>query len=327
MIHSPVVFLIFNRPEQTARIFATIRAARPARLLVVADGPRPGRAGEEELCRKTRSVLDGVDWPCDVLRNFSDINMGCGRRVSSGLDWAFAQVEEAIILEDDCLPDPSFFPYCVELLERYRSDERIMMISGNNFQNGASRTPNSYYFSQFTHCWGWATWRRAWQHYDFTMSEWRQRRSTQRIKAIAKNPELELRWRQCFDAVMAGKIDTWDYQWVYCMLARNGLSIVPDINLVANIGFGAAATHTFTADPRYIVPSRAMRFPLRHPASAEPCYEADEFENVYLHQISRFTLFNRIYPRLGPLIALVRPFLERTGLWQHLRALAIKSRA
>jgi hypothetical protein len=326
MIQSPVVFLIFNRPEQTARIFATIRAARPARLLVVADGPRPGRAGEEELCKKTRSVVDGVDWPCDVLRNFSDANMGCGRRVSTGLDWAFAQVEEAIILEDDCLPDPSFFPYCAELLKRYRTDERVMMISGNNFQNGASRTPSSYYFSQLTHCWGWATWRRAWRHYDFSMSEWRQQRGTRWIKAIAKSPVLELHWRECFDAVMAGKIDTWDYQWVYCMLARNGLSIVPDSNLVTNIGFGAAATHTLTVDQRYIVPSRAMGFPLRHPARVEPCYEADEFEKVYLHRLSRFTLLDRMYLRLGPMIALVRPFLERTGLWAYLRALAIKSR-
>jgi hypothetical protein len=119
MVQSPIVFLIFNRPEETARTFAAIRAVRPARLLVVADGPRAGRRGEEELCRRTRSVIDGVDWPCEVLRNFSGANMGCGRRVASGFDWAFAQVEEAIILEDDCLPDPSFFPYCAELLERW----------------------------------------------------------------------------------------------------------------------------------------------------------------------------------------------------------------
>jgi hypothetical protein len=327
MIQSPVVFLIFNRPEQTARIFAAIRAARPARLLVVADGPRLGRAGEEELCGKTRSVIDGVDWPCHVLRNFSDVNMGCGRRVSSGLDWAFAHVEEAIILEDDCLPDPNFFPYCVELLERYRADERIMMISGDNFQNGASRTPNSYYFSQLVHCWGWATWRRAWRHYDFTMSDWRQRRRTQWINAVTKNPVMGLRWRDCFDAVMAGKIDTWDYQWVYCIMARNGLSIVPDVNLVTNIGFGAGATHTLTVAQRYIVPSRAIGFPLRHPVTVEPCCEADEFEEAYLYRLSRFALLERMYLKLGAVIAPARPFLERTGLWGYLRGLAMRLRA
>lgn len=326
MIETPVVFLIFNRPEQTARVFSTIRAARPARLLAVADGPRPGRIGEEELCRKTRSVIDGVDWPCQVLRNFSDANMGCGRRISSGLDWAFAQTEEAIILEDDCVPDPSFFRYCAELLERYRSDERIMMISGDNFQNGVIRTPDSYYFSQLTHCWGWATWRRAWRHYDFAMGDWPQTRDAQWIKAIAKNAVLARRWQQCFDDVMAGKIDTWDYQWMYRMFVRNGLSIVPAVNLVTNIGFGAAATHTLTADERHVVPSRAMEFPLRHPVTIKPCDDADAFEKVYLHRLSELTLVDRIYPRLRSMIELVRPFLERTGLWARLRALAIRRR-
>jgi hypothetical protein len=315
MIHAPVIFLIFNRPEQTARTFAAIRAARPMRLLVVADGPRQGRIGEEELCRRTRSVVDGVDWPCEVMRNFSDTNMGCGRRVSSGLDWVFAQLEEAIILEDDCLPDPVFFRYCGELLDRYRTDERIMMISGNNFQNGAIRTPDSYYFSQLPHCWGWATWRRAWRHYDFAMRDWPQIRDSKRIKGIAKNSTLERRWQDCFDGVMAGKIDTWDYQWMYRMFVRNCLSIVPEVNLVTNIGFGAAATHTFTPDERHVVPSRAMEFPLRHPTAVKPCDNADEFEKVYLHRLSELTLFDRIYPRLRPMIEFLRPFLVRTGLW------------
>ncbi len=323
----PIVFLIFNRPDQTARTFTAIRAARPSKLLVVADGPRPDRLAEEGLCVQTRAIIAGIDWPCNVLRNFAETNMGCGKRVSSGLDWAFGLVEEAVILEDDCLPDPSFFRYCGELLERYRADERVMMISGNNFQNGASRTLDSYYFSQLPHCWGWATWRRAWRDYDFAMRDWPQRRDAQWLKAIAKDPVFEWRWQQRFDDVMAGKIDTWDYQWMYCMLARNALSIVPDVNLVTNIGFGAAATHTLTADERYVVTSRAMEFPLRHPAAVEPCSKADEFEKLYLHRLSRFTLLDRIYPRLRPMVKLVRPFLERTGLWARLRALATRPRA
>jgi hypothetical protein len=327
MSQAPIVFLIFNRPEQTAQTFAAIRAARPAQLLVVADGPRQVRIGEEELCRKTRSVVNGVDWPCEVLRNFSDANMGCGRRVSTGLDWAFAQVEEAIILEDDCLPDPGFFQYCAELLERYRTDERIMMISGDNFQNGAIRTPDSYYFSRLPHCWGWATWRRAWRHYDFAMRDWPQRRDARWIRAIAKNSVLARRWQQCFDDMMTGKIDTWDYQWMYRMFARDGLSIVPEVNLVTNMGFGAAATHTLTADERHVVPSRAIEFPLRHPVTVKPCDEADEFEKVYLHRLSELTRVDRIYPRLRSMIELVRPFLERTSLWARLRALAVKPRA
>ncbi len=182
------VFLIFNRPAETFRVFDAIREARPEKLLIVADGPRPTRPGEAALCNETREVLDRVDWSCQVLSNFAETNMGCGRRVASGLDWAFEQVEEAIILEDDCLPDSSFFPYCGELLERYRADERIMMISGNNFQNGASRTADSYYFSQLPHCWGWATWRRAWRHYDFVMQDWRGGRNRGLVKELGKQP-------------------------------------------------------------------------------------------------------------------------------------------
>ncbi len=323
---TPIVFLIFNRPEQTARTFAAIRAARPPTLLVVADGPRPDRAGEQELCARTRAVIDGVDWPCQVLRNFADTNMGCGKRVSSGLDWAFGQVDEAGILEDDCLPDPSFFPYCAELLERYRTDERIMMISGDNFQNEASRTSDSYYFSRLPHCWGWATWRRAWRHYDFTMADWPQRREARWLKPIARNATLERYWARCFDDVMSGKIDTWDYQWMYCLLVRQGLSIVPDVNLVTNIGLSSTATHTLTFDDRYAVPGRAMEFPLRHPPTVRPFERADQFEKRYLHRLSRFPLLDSVYAGLRASLHLMRPVLDRVGLWAPLRALAIKLR-
>jgi hypothetical protein len=282
MTQPPIVFLIFNRPDVTARTFATIRAARPDRLLVVADGPRPGRSGEEELCTRTRSVIDGVDWPCEVLRNFARTNMGCGRRVASGLDWAFEQVEEAIILEDDCLPDQSFFRYCEELLKRYRTYERVMMISGNNFQNGTSRTLHSYYFSQSANCWGWATWRRAWRHFDYEIQDWRERRDLSLIRAIAKNETQVQFWEHCFDSIP--ECDTWDFQWMYCLLARNGLSIAPDVNLVTNIGLGhPAATHTLTANGRLVVPSCAMEFPLRHPDGVTPCVKADEFEHERLY--------------------------------------------
>ncbi len=316
----PIIFLIFNRPSETFRVFERIREARPEKLLIVADGPRSNRLGEAALCRRTREVLNRVDWPCEVLTNFAETNMGCGRRVASGLDWAFEQAEEAIILEDDCLPDPSFFLYCAELLERYRTDERIMMVSGNNFQNGAKRTPDSYYFSRFPHCWGWATWRRAWRLFDFQMRDWPQRRRTRWLRSIARNLMLERYWAQCFDDVASCKTDAWGYQWMYCMLTRDGLSIVPDVNLVTNIGFGPAATHTLTTDERYVVPSRAMKFPLRHPAAIEPCDQADEFEKVYL----RPWFWLALLPGLHPLFELTRPFLKRIGLWPWLRAVAVR---
>ena len=275
---------------------------------------------------RTRAIIDGVDWPCEVLRNFAETNMGCGKRVASGLDWAFRLVDEAIILEDDCLPDPSFFRYCAELLERYRADERIMMISGDNFQNGASRTPDSYYFSQFPRCWGWATWRRAWQLYDFTMPEWPQRREMRWLKPFARNSALERYWAQCFDDVMSGKIDTWDYQWMYCVFAHRGLSIVPNVNLVTNIGFSNTATHTLKFDNHHVVPSRAMEFPLRHPPAVRPCERADQFEKRYLHRLSRFPLLDSVYAGLRASLHLMRPVLDRVGLWAPLRALATRLR-
>jgi hypothetical protein len=317
----PIVFLIFNRPVETFRVFERIREANPEKLLIVADGPRPSRPEEMVLCQQTREVLDRVDWPCQVLTNLADTNMGCGRRVASGLNWAFEQVQEAIILEDDCLPDLSFFPYCGELLERYRANERIMMISGNNFQNGVRRTSDSYYFSQFPHCWGWATWRRAWRHYDFTMGDWREGRNLSVIKALANNAVLERHWHQCLEDVATGKVDTWDYQWMYCLWMQKGLAIAPDVNMVTNIGFGAAATHTVTVDQRYLVPSETMKFPLRHPSVVQPCKKADEFEKVYLHHLPRFPMFTGVIRGLRAKAHLMRSSAERLGLSKYLRAL------
>ncbi len=168
----PVAFLIFNRPELTRKVFATIAQAKPSKLLVVADGPRADVPDDREKCSEARAIIGRIDWDCEVLTNYSSANMGCRARISTGLEWVFTNVEEAIILEDDCIPHPTFFRFCKELLTRYRDDQRVMMISGDNFQMGRNRTPYSYYFSRFFHCWGWATWRRAWRHYDIDMELW-----------------------------------------------------------------------------------------------------------------------------------------------------------
>ncbi|MGA8611323.1 MAG: hypothetical protein WB760_06345 [Xanthobacteraceae bacterium] len=278
------------------------------------------------LCERTRAVIDGVDWPCEVLRNYADANMGCGKRVSSGLDWAFAQVDEAIILEDDCLPDPSFFPFCDELLERYRGDDRVMMISGDNFQNGALRTSDSYYFSRIPHCWGWATWRRAWRRYDFNMTGWPQRRQARWLKPIARHLALERDWTASFDNTMSGNIDTWDYQWMYCMFVHGGLSVAPNVNLITNIGLGAGTHTEITYDERFDVGRRAMEFPLLHPAAVTPCEKADDFERNYIYLYRLSPLSDRIRLGLRSLLRPLRPCLEPIGLWSALRALAIKLR-
>ena len=169
----PVAFIIFNRPDTTERVFAEIANAKPPKLLVIGDGPRTGRPGEAEKVAATRAIIQRVDWDCKVLTNFSEVNLGCKKRVSSGIDWVFEQVEEAIILEDDCLPDITFFRFCQEMLERYRGDQRIGMISGDNFQFGRRYGDDSYYFSKYVHIWGWATWRDRWVgSYDVSMAKW-----------------------------------------------------------------------------------------------------------------------------------------------------------
>lgn len=263
-IKTPVAFLIFNRPDTTSQVFEVIRAARPPRLLVVADGPRTLQ-GDAEKCQATRAIIQGVDWPCEVMTNFSDVNMGCKRRVSSGLDWVFDTVEEAIILEDDCLPHPTFFRYCEELLAKYRSDERVMMISGDNFQSGRKRTNFSYYFSFYAHIWGWASWRRAWKHYDVDMRLWPDIRQDSWLMDVLGNKRSATYWANVFNRVYEGHIATWDYQWLFACWMQSGLIVLPNVNLISNIGFGSEATHTPINSPFANLSREPMLFPLRHP--------------------------------------------------------------
>jgi hypothetical protein len=199
-----VALIIFNRPESTKRVFAEIAKARPPKLLVIADGPRPDRPDDVKNCAAATAVIERVDWECEVLKNYSNANMGCGRRVSTGITWVFEHIEEAIILEDDCIPHPTFFPFCEELLEKYREDERVMQISGNNFQFGCKAVPYSYFFSyQNIPCWGWATWRRAWRHFDYTLRLWPMLRDTSWLLDIVKDTRAAEHLARMFDGAYA----------------------------------------------------------------------------------------------------------------------------
>lgn len=239
-----IAFFVFNRPDVTRRVLARIASARPDRLFLVADGPRPDRAGEAEAVAQVREIVACVDWPCEVHRNFATENLGCRTRMSSGIDWVFSLVEEAIILEDDCLPDPSFFPYCQELLERYRHDTRVMHIGGSNFLADKLEFTDSYHFSKYPHIWGWATWRRAWRCYDVRMSSWPKFVSAGLLKRPCPGHRERAYWTAMFQSMYGGVIDTWDYQWIYACWEQNGLAILPAVNLVSNIGGGEMATHT-----------------------------------------------------------------------------------
>ncbi len=266
-ISSAVALLVFNRPEVTARVFAEVRRARPPVLLVVADGPRADRAGEAEQCREVRRIATAVDWPCELLTNFADENLGCKARVSSGIDWVFTHVEQAIILEDDCLPHPTFFRFCDEMLEKYREDQRVFMVSGNNFQSGLHRDQYSYYFSRYAHIWGWATWRRAWRHYDVSLKLWPEIRDGHWLNDILDGDSEQVSyWTRVFQAVAEGSFNTWDYQWTFAAWINSALTILPNCNLVSNIGFGTEATHTTATDtPLANMPAVAMKWPMAHP--------------------------------------------------------------
>ena len=269
-MRSAVLFLIFNRPETTRQVFEAIRAAQPPRLYVAADGPRIDRAGEVERCAEARRIATAVDWACDVQTLFRDQNLGCKVGVSTGISWFFEHEAEGIILEDDVLPLPSFFPYCDELLERYRDDDRIALVSGCNLIAHRFTPPESYFYSIYNHIWGWASWRRAWKHYDVAMSDWPAWRDSGGLCRLSNGRKsFEEYWREIFDAVSHGEIDTWDYQWTFTCWRLGALSILPSRNQTYNIGFGPSATHTKLESPSFVRKSRpkSLDLPLVHPVS------------------------------------------------------------
>ena len=294
---TPVAFIIFNRPDTTERVFAEIAKAKPTKLLVVADGARTDKAGEAEKVAATRASIDRVDWDCEVLINYSDINMGCKRRVSSGIDWVFEQVEECIVLEDDCLPDPTFFRFCQELLERYRNDQRIGMISGDNFQFGNRRNDDSYYFSKYVHIWGWATWRDRWQSsYDVEIKKWPAIRDGGWLEDILGNKKEAASWKGVFERTYKGEIDTWDFQWVFANWLEGRINVMPSVNLISNIGFGADATHTVGDSNVANLPVDKIIFPMKHPVGVFRNLQADLFT---FQQSFNMTLYKKIFSKLS----------------------------
>jgi len=277
---TPIAFIVFNRPDTAERVFAEIAKAKPTKLLVIGDGPRASRVGEAEKVAASRRVIEKVNWPCEVLTNFSDVNLGCTRRVASGIDWVFEQTEQAIILEDDCLPDASFFRFCQELLDRYRLDLRVGMISGNNFQFGRKYGLDSYYFSKYCHIWGWATWRDRWKSADIMeMRHWPMVRDSGRLRDLLPGDAKETRfWQQAFENTYQKKLDAWAGPWTFANWLEGRLGINPAVNLVSNIGFGANATLTTDAD-YYLANMRTepMPFPLTHPVINARNTAADQF--------------------------------------------------
>ena len=294
----PILFLVFNRPETTALVFRRIKEMQPTRLFVAADGPRTGKEGEAEKCEAVRQlILGGIDWPCDVKTLFRGHNLGCGNAVSGAISWFFQHVEEGIILEDDTLPDPGFFEFCRTLLEKYRYDDKVKMISGNNFQNGKWRGDGSYYFSAYSHIWGWASWRRTWNEYDFSLSGMDTDNLENHMqKYFEKNDVMEY-WKKIFQQVKDGLVNTWDYQLLFSIWKQHGSSILPNVNLVSNIGFGESSTHTKNKDDKTSNIPAGTLHELTHPGKIEIDKNADEYySNKFL--LGKHSLFERIKYKL-----------------------------
>jgi hypothetical protein len=266
MLDTPVLLLVFNRPDTTRRVFEAIRQAKPRRLFIAADGPRPSRPEDAPRVAQVREIVSRVDWDCEVKTLFRQENLGCGRAVSGAITWFFDQVERGIILEDDTLPSASFFTFCQTLLAHYQDHEQVMHIGGTSVLGRKRFARHSYYFSRYPVIWGWASWARAWKSYQL---QWNDALVIDAMLASAwlAFTEKEMTyWKRCFAEISANPNHTWDYQWHFTVWQRQGICVAPYTNLVTNIGFGVDGTHTLNADWDIAdLPRFEVTFPLKHP--------------------------------------------------------------
>ena len=243
---TPLLILAWRRPHTLRQVINAIRLVAPTRLYVACDGPNPDRLGESEKVAATRAVIESeIDWPCQIERLYSDVNQGCRLGVSRAITWFFDQVEEGIILEDDCVPHPDFFNFCSKMLSFYRYDMRIWCISGNNFQDSTWAGSGDYFFGQIPMCWGWATWRSRWIHYDAEMKRWPASKKVGLLHSVITDPVARSYWSKIWDKLwVSNKPDSWAYRWAFTCVIERGLTVLPKVNLVENVGYGEDATHT-----------------------------------------------------------------------------------
>jgi hypothetical protein len=276
----PVLFLVFNRPYHTRQTFEALRKIKPRYLYIGADGPREGNARDVKKCQEVRNIATAVDWECEIKTLFNQKNLGTKIAVSNAITWFFNEVEEGIIIEDDCVPDPTFYNFASAMLDLYRHDERIMHINGTNLLMGKQIvTDSSYYYSNLCQVWGWATWRRAWQHFDAFMKDFEAIDKVQLLSTISDDPAVSNYWYGCLDSVYRGEVDTWDYQWFYAFWKKRGTAVTPSLNMVSNIGFGEEGTRTIIKFNPF---SKMKRYPMKkiiHPPAFAINESADRYSN------------------------------------------------
>lgn len=311
MLDTPVLFLVFNRPDKTTITFNAIRAARPKRLYVAADGPRTNRVDEKEKVAKVREIVTAVDWSCEVHTLFREKNLGCRRAVSGALSWFFSAEPEGIILEDDCFASPAWFRFAEEMLERYRDDKRVMCVSATHFHGANYKPEYSYFFSRYPHCWGWASWARAWALYDADMSAWPRLKKSRWLRSVGYGSQSFYRyWTARFDqAYIENGVDSWAYRWFFSCWSQNGLTVLPECNLVSNIGYDGEGTHTKSKNtPDGVVSHESIAFPLRHPDRVFPDFAADLWTDQYVYKITPWVTFR------GLMVDVVHAFAGRSAV-------------
>jgi hypothetical protein len=301
---SPVLFIIFNRTDTSLRVLEAIKNAKPTRLYLAADGPRTSRLGEDLKCIDTKAqVLAAIDWQCEIKTLFREDNVGPKEFVSSAINWLFEHEEQGIILEHDCLPSNSFFMFCDQLLDKYRDDTRIWLISGPNYLSKDRKFGDaSYYFSNLTNTWGWATWRRSWKLYNKDLTQFEVDEIRPQLEKIFNNKMIVDNWVELFVLTKANKIDTWDYQVAFSHMFNHSLNIIPNYNLVSNIGFGELAENTLNADSVFANVPLDELTEIIHPKYMLPENEADQiflFEEFMIpHKLAELKRYNKPKRRL-----------------------------
>ena len=300
-LNTAVLFLVFNRLETTRQVFEAIRQAKPPRLYIAADGPRENRADEIKKVKAVRDyVMAYIDWDCEVKTLFRDTNLGCKHAVSEAITWFFEQEEQGIILEDDCLPSQSFFWYCEDLLQKYKNEDSVYLISGYGRGSEPFIKNADYGFCKYALIWGWASWAKVWEKYDPEMSDW-PKLSKNIIHNVSKRSVAKRYWTEAFSLTYKHEIDTWDYQLHYLLVKNGGKSVVPRLNLISNIGFGTDATHTFdinseNANRR----TYDFSFPIKSEPDRDSKFSIDDFYDRY--EFSKKTFIVRAINKISRLV-------------------------
>lgn len=266
-METPILLIIFNRPDKVRVQIEALAKIQPAQLFVSADGPRPNNTTDNALCAAARAELETISWPCTVHKNFSETNLGVHPGVEAAITWFFTNVEAGIILEDDCIPHKDFFTFATELLSRYAHDDRVMMISGDYFDAQVPAVPNSYFFGRYASIWGWATWKRAWSHYDTTLHAYPEFKKRKTLNKILPNKFECFYWNRYFKQLYRRTKHSWDAKWTFAMWANDGVAIFPRTNLIQNVGAGHDASNTLSVVPSMHIKSTSISFPLSHPTT------------------------------------------------------------